>query len=339
MLLRFACAALLVAGAATAAETGSALHPHEKLNHWGRWGADDERGAANFITPGAIVAAAKLVQSGKVFSLAIPLDGEGPVYPTRINPHHTMVVTGADYHAAPDLAPGGMRGPVRFADDYIYMPLQGSTQWDGLSHAWYGGKLYNGVPETAIRSSGAGGATKLGIQNIKDGMVGRGVLVDVVRYKGGALPDAYQITLADVEGALAQQGTRVEPGDMVLVRTGVVPAFYRLATPTERTAFLIRPQAGLGEDLVPWIKEKRIAGIAADNIALEVLPNPNDPESVAPLHANLLRDLGVYIGEIWWLEELAEDCARDGRHEFFLAAQPLNVTGGVGSPLNPIAIK
>jgi kynurenine formamidase len=91
--------------------------------------------------------------------------------------------------------------------------------------------------------------------------------------------------------------------------------------------------------VVPWIKEQQLAAIAADNLALERIPNEVDPAMVVPVHGNLLRDLGVYIGEIWWLEELAEHCAKDGRYEFFLAAQPLNVTGGVGSPVNPIAIK
>jgi kynurenine formamidase len=91
--------------------------------------------------------------------------------------------------------------------------------------------------------------------------------------------------------------------------------------------------------VVPWVKEKQIAAIAADTVALERLPNEIDPEMAVPVHGNLLRDLGVYIGEIWWLEELAADCAADGRYEFFLAAQPLNIPGAVGSPLNPIAIK
>jgi len=320
-----------------ASADGPALHPHESMNNWGKWGADDERGAANYITPERIVAASKLIQTGKTFSLAIPLDSTGPVFPPRTPPHHTMTATGADYAADPSFNPFG-ESPIRFADDYIYMPLQGSTQWDGLSHGWYGGKLYNGVPESAIRSSQAGGATKLGIQNVKTGFVGRGVLIDVVRYKGGPLPTGYSITRADLEGALKKQKTKVLPGDVVIVRTGLVPQWYTL-DPAGKLAYFAQPMTGLGSDTVPWIAEMEIAGIAADNIALERIPNETDPASVIPLHGNLLRDLGVYIGEIWWLEELAEDCAKDGRYAFFLAAQPLNITGAVGSPLNPIAIK
>lgn len=332
-------ASLITLSVVASAEPPPALHPHGQLNHWGRWGAADQRGAANFISDEVVVAAAKLIRTGKRFSLAIPLDGSGPVYPGRSSPHHTMTATGADYIANPGFSPFGP-SPIRFADDYIYMPLQGSSQWDALSHAWYDGKLYNGVPEAAILSAPqAGGATRLGIENVKDSLVGRGVLIDVARYKGGALPPGYTITLQDLQGALARQKASVRTGDIVLIRTGVVPAFYLLKDPVERVQFLVAPQAGIGSDIVPWIAEQQLAGIAADNLALERIPNQADPSLVAPVHGNLLRDLGVYIGEIWWLEELAEDCAKDGRYEFFLAAQPLNITGAVGSPINPIAIK
>ncbi len=328
---------IVSAGTANAGDPGPALYPHEEIHRWGTWGADDERGAANYITPDKLVAAAKLIQTGKSFSLAIPLDATGPVYPPRLPPHHTMTVTGADYLADPEAAPFGP-SPIRFADDYIYMALQGSSQWDGLAHAWYDGSLYNGVPESAIRSSGAGAATKLGIENVKDGLVGRGVLIDVLRAKGGTLPPGASITRADLEEALAAQNTEVREGDIVLVRMGLVPSWYEL-TPVQKVEFFSKPQTGLASDVVPWVKEKKIAAIAADTLALERVPNEIDPDLVVPLHGNLLRDLGVYIGEIWWLEELAADCAEDGRYEFFLAAQPLNITGAVGTPVNPIAIK
>ncbi len=298
------------------------------LRNWGRWGAEDERGAANYITPERIVEAAKLIQRGKTFSLAIPLDEKGPIYPGRLNPHRTMSVSGADYAA-------GYEAEFKFADDYIYMPLQGSSQWDALSHVWSGDTLYNGVPESAIRGAPlAGGATRLGIENVKDSLIGRGVLVDVLAYKGGTLPTGYVITRADIEGALIQQKTEVHPGDIVLVRTGYVPGFYELEEPVAKLQYLHGPQAGIGIGVVPWIHENQIAAMAADNLGLEALPNKG--ESV---HVEMLKNLGVYMGEIWWLEELAADCEADGRYEFFLAAQPLHIPGGVGSPLNPVAIK
>jgi kynurenine formamidase len=330
--------ALLVPAGASADDVSPVLYPHEDMNTWGTWGADDQKGSANYITAERVVAAAGLIQKGKSFSLAIPIDAQGPVHPTRMNPHHTMVLTGADYAAGGDVPLGF--GMYQFADDYIYMALQGSTQWDGLSHAWYGDTLYNGVPQAAIRTSPtAGGANKLGIENVRESLIGRGVLIDVVAYKGGPLPSGYSIRRADLEGALAKQGTEVKPGDMVLVRTAVVPAFYKLEGAVARAQFWEKPHAGLASDVVPWVKEKQIAAIAADNIALERMPNEDDSNHMAPLHGNLLRDLGVYIGEIWWLEDLAKDCAADGRYEFFLAAQPLHIPGAVGTPLNPVAIK
>lgn len=318
-------------------QVSPARYPHEDLNNWGKWGKEDERGAANYITPAAIAAAAKLIQDGRTFSLAIPLDHTGPVWPGRICPHHTMAASGSDYDAG---MPSGFLGAMSFADDYMYMPLQGSTQWDALSHGWYDAQLYNGFPQSAIRGAPyAGGATKLGIQNVKDTMVGRGVLVDVLGYKGGALPKGYGITRADIELTLEKQGAEVRPGDMVIIRTGVVPDWYRAKSPADRMTYFSAGQAGIVKDVLPWMKEKQIAGMAADNLSLEQNPNEMDPNTVSPLHGNILRDLGVYIGEIWWLEDLAADCARDGRYEFFLAAQPLNITGAVGTPINPIAIK
>lgn len=320
--LGLACVLLLP----TAGVSGAEEKP--KLRNWGRWGADDERGAANYITAERIVAAAALIKRGKTFSLAIPLDEKGPVYPGRLNPHRTMAVSGADYAA-------GLEADFKFADDYIYMPLQGSTQWDALSHAWYGDTLYNGVPESAIRGAPmAGGATRLGIENVKDSLIGRGVLIDVVAYKGGALSTGYVITRADIEGALQKQKTEIRSGDIVLVRTGYVPGFYQLKEPLVKARYLNGPQTGIGIDVVPWIHENRIAAMAADNLGLEALPNKD-----VSVHGAMLKDLGVYMGEIWWLEELAADCATDGRYEFFLAAQPLHIPGAVGSPLNPVAIK
>jgi len=320
------------------AEEPVARLPHEAVDNWGRWGADDERGTANYITPEAIVAAARLIRNGRTFSLAIPLDAEGPVFPGRLAPHHTMVVTGADYEVG---AKGPMAlGDVTFADDYIYMPLQGSTQWDALSHSWYGGRLYNGVPQSAIRSApAAGGATKLGIENVKDSLVGRGVLVDLVAAKGAPLPPGYAITVEDVKEALKRQKTEVHEGDIVLFRTGWVPGFYREQGALARLEYVSAPQAGILPEVVSWAHERHVAAMAADNLALEVIPHPKGMEASFGVHGNMLRDLGMYIGEIWWLEELAADCEKDQRYEFFLAAQPLNVTGAVGSPLNPVAIK
>lgn len=321
-------ALMLLPGLAWAADSNPAMLPHEQVNNWGLWGPDDERGAVNYITPERIVAAARLIQKGTTFSLAIPINGTGPRIPTRRPPHHFMVSSGTDTLTLPD----ANSNAVRFTDDYIYMPLQGSTQWDSLAHAFYGGAFYNGFGLDVIRTTGA---AKLGLENVRDSFVGRGILIDIVAFKGKKLRIGYGITRADIEGALAKQRTEVREGDMVLLRTGMVPAYYEMDTRARATWH--EKQTGIVKDVIPWIKEMKIAAVVADNLAIEQTPNADGRNY--NLHGNILRDMGVYIGELWTLEELAEDCAADGRYEFFLCAPPLHIPGAVGSPLNPIAIK
>ena len=271
--------------APTPAQQNPALHPHESMNNWGRWGDDDERGATNFITPESIVEAAKLIQKGKVFSLAIPIERDGPIFPTRNPPHHFMVSTGTD----PLVIGAGAASDVAFTDDYIYMALQGSTQWDALAHAFYSGKFYNGYPLDIVTVTGA---DKLGIDKVKDSFVGRGVLIDILRFKGGSLSPGYVITRADIEGALKEQGTTVKRGDIVILRTGEVPRFYKMP-PDERPQWS-GTQTGITKDVIPWIKESEIAAIAADNVGVEQAPNAHGKDW--NLHGNLLRDLGVFLG-------------------------------------------
>lgn len=311
-----------------------AQYAHEEINNWGKWGPEDQLGAANYITADAIVQAAQLIRKGKTFSLAIPLDKFGPVFPGRLSPHHIMDISGADYATDFDSEP--IFGKMKFADDYIYMALHGTTHWDALSHGWYGDQLFNGYSQEAILSGALGGATKLGMENAKGSLIGRGVLIDILSYKGGSLPPGYGITTADIEGALEKQGTEIKKGDIVIIRTGVVADWYN--NPDRRLNFF-NAQAGIVKDVVEWIRKKEIAAIAADNLSVENFPNALDTKTMGPLHGNILRDMGVYLGELWWLEELAKDCAEDGVYEFFLAAQPLNIPGGVGSPINPIAVK
>lgn len=329
----FAFVFILIPGLLSAQQS-PAQYPHKEINNWGKWGNEDQKGAANYISPDNIVKAAQLIRKGVTFSLAIPIDGEGPIWPTRLKPHHTMDITGADYITGFDTE--SILGKMKFADDYIYMALQGSTQWDALSHAWYEERLYNGYSEKSIVSGALGGATKLGIENVKESLIGRGVLIDVLAFKGGYLSPGYGITREDIEGALKQQGSEVKKGDIVIIRTGVVPNWYN--DPSSRSNYF-NPQTGIVKDVVNWIKENEITAIAADNIGVERTPNELDPKTVSPLHGNILRDLGVYLGEIWWLEDLAKDCAEDGVYEFFISAQPLNIPGAVGSPVNPVAIK
>src|SRR5216684_3939977 len=187
-----------------------------RLRNWGRWGADDERGTLNFITPDAIVKAAGLVKRGAVFSLAIPFDASGPQgrKSRRFNPIHQMTLTGPDFTSGAITRPGG----VGFTDDIVIMPLQCATQWDALSHCFLDGKLYNGYDANLVSSQGA---KKNGIHKMAGHIVTRGVLLDIPRVTGVPwLAPGYAITAKDLGAAVAAHKVTVGTGDALLVRTG-----------------------------------------------------------------------------------------------------------------------
>lgn len=303
-----------------------------RLHNWGRWGSDDEIGTANFITPETIVAATRLVRRGVVISCALPFDAKGPTYPTRLPPQHLMKRSGADYVAGHPTFGTVPAGGMKFADDYMFAALQCSTQWDALSHAWYGTELYNGVPETAVSSTGA---ARLGIDKMYRHFVGRGVLLDLPRAinSGERLPQGHAITPVELDAGLAFARTQVRRGDILLIRTGHVPWYDTLA---DKTVFW-RGAPGLGVESVAWLHGREVAAVAADTPAVEV--QPAEHGTGLPLHGACLRDLGLTLGELFDLEALATDCADDGVYEFLFVAQPLRIPGAVGSPINPLAIK
>lgn len=305
------------------------------LSNWGRWGPDDEIGTANYITPEVIIHAAKLVRKGKVFSCAIPIENTGPVFPTRIPPQHVMTRTGADFTAGAKGRGTIPEGGMKSSDDYIYMGLQSSTQWDSLAHAWYGEYLYNGFSQNEIKSVREGGARRNGIDKMYRHFVSRGVLLDIAGFKGmDRLPAGYAIGPEELEACAQAENVEIRSGDILLLRTGHVPWFYKL---TDKHPWL-EGWGGIGKAAVPWLHEKQIAAIAADNLSVEVYP-PEDEGAYMPLHCVLIRDLGLTLGEIFQFEELAADCREDGVYECLFVGAPLRVTGGVGSPLNPLAIK
>ncbi|MBI3248876.1 MAG: cyclase family protein [Deltaproteobacteria bacterium] len=304
-----------------------------KLSNWGRWGKDDEKGTANFITADVIVAAAKLVRKGKVMCCCIPIDQFGPVFPTRTSAQRFMSVLNVPIKEI------GMPGSAIVNDDYITMYLQGSTQWDSLAHVGYGDRFYNDLPTSAVTAHG--GAAKNDIGKLYQSFVTRGVLLDMVRYKGydndGHLPKDYPITVADLDGCAQAQKVEVRSGDALCVRTGWVPYWYTLKTHDEKEAYF-HAQPGMSVHTLDWIATKQISCIAMDNIAVERLPTEIDGEFI-PFHQVAIRDLGLSLGEIFTFEELAKDCAADGVYEFLWVAPPLNIPHAVGSPLNPLAIK
>jgi kynurenine formamidase len=297
----------------------------KRLSNWGRWGAEDERGTLNLITPERLVAAGALIRKGAVFDLGIPFDDQGPQPGgPRINPVHLMSQTGDT-----QVFPGGFR----YADDYIFMPLQGASQWDALAHVYYDGQLYNGYPASDVTVVGAFHDT---IDRIAKGVAGRGVLLDIARLRGvDWLDQGDVITPDDLEGAIAAQGgVEVGTGDIILFRTG----WRRMFLERQSAQEFMAGEPGLGQDCCAWLHEREVAAVCSDNWAIEVLPG-EDPEVVLNVHMVLIRDMGMTLGEILDFEELAADCAADGVWEFFFCAPPLKVTRGVGSPINPLAIK
>jgi len=295
-----------------------------RLSNWGRWGPDDERGTVNFITPDKLVAAGALIRQGKVFDLGIPLDENGPQQGgRRVNPVHLMSATGDA-----QLFPGGFK----FSDDYIFMPLQAATQWDSLAHVFYDEQLYNGFAADGITVAGA---ARDSIDKLAKGIAGRGVLLDIARLKGVEwLERGYVITPDDFEAAMAAQGVTVGSGDILLFRTGL----RRLFVTTGSARDFMAGEPGIGQACCEWLHDREVAALLSDNWAIEVLPGETR-DALFTVHCVLIRDMGMSLGEILDLEELAADCDADGVWEFFFCAPPLKVTGAVGSPINPLAIK
>lgn len=318
-----------------------------RVSNWGRWGPDDQLGTLNHITPDRIREAAVLVRQGKVYSLGLQIDENGIWGGStfRRNPVHLMTVDGGDSELIAHLS--GWEGPgqsilaafwgrhlARFNDDVIFMPLQASSQWDALSHVYYDGQMYNGVPASAVTSQGA---TALGIERLGGGITGRGVLVDVARHRGVEhLPPNEAIEAEELDATLAAEGVTLKSGDILLVRTGWWPQFRAMGDPARWRSGC----PGLSWTCAEWLHRHDVAAVAADNTAVEQSRShyEEDDQSM-PLHLLCLRDMGMPFGELWDLESLATDCASDGVYEFLVAAPPLKVTGGVGSPVNPLAIK
>src|SRR4051794_36015402 len=319
----------------------------DDVRNWGRWGDADELGTLNLITAEKVQQAAGLVRHGKVFPLGVDFGSSGPqgAFQYRQNPTHVMTVDGGDAATLLEFGPTWLKnpiarqlsgyseaGPMRFNDDLIIMPLQAATQWDALAHVYYEDKLYNGFPATSVTSLGA---FHCGIDKVDvKGITSRGVLLDIVRLRGA---ETYcddvgaPITPAELDEAARSQGVTVTPGDIVLVRTGWWARFLQTGDGAE-------PGAGLDWTCASWLHDHQVAAVAADNLMVEN-PLSGVDGTILPMHMLCLRDMGLMLGEYWDLTALAQDCAADGSYEFQLVAPPLRVTGAVGSPVNPIAIK
>ena len=308
----------------------------ETYKNWGKWGPDDEIGTLNYTSPADIIAAAGLVKKGKVISLALNFDHTGPQgakskYPTmgRTNPIHTMLRTGTDaYSGVLD-----HRG-IRAADDMVTMPLQCGTQWDGLGHVFYENWMWNGYDCREVTSNGA---QKCGIEKTKNKMGGRGILLDIARYKGvESLEDGYGISCADLDETAKKQGVQMKRGDYVIVRTGQMERCLKAGS---WDGYPGGDAPGFAFETLEWIQRVELAALASDTWGCEVRPNETVPGINQPWHWITIPIMGMTMGEIFNLKELADDCAADQVYEFLFVAPAIPITGAVGSPVNPLAIK
>lgn len=305
-----------------------------RYRNWGRWGEDDVLGTLNFIDDAKRVEAAALVRSGTTFSLSQPFSSEGPQkgWRRRTNPVHTMTDTGVEAELDMQGFPHGFGG----ADDVIAMPLQCSTQWDGLGHIFDRGKAWNGRAAGQVVTSEGDRVT--GIQTAAAAIVTRGVLLDVGRVLGrdGELADGFAITEEHLQRTIEAQGAsaQVRRGDVVVIRTGQ----YTRAKREGWKDYAGGAAPGLSFGTAHWLHRHEIAAIATDTWGFEVRPNEFQ-DAFQPLHQVAIPNMGLFLGEMWDPDELAQHCAGDGRYDFMLSAAPLPIVGAVGSPVNPVAIK
>jgi kynurenine formamidase len=282
---------------------------------WGRWGETDEIGAANFVDADKRRQAAGLVKEGRVLSLAQPLSPQTPVPGHRAPMLHLMGRDGGDY-AAGARKPGGFQ----FAEDTVVLALHSGTHIDALCHAWYDDRLYNGFQCTEVRSTSR--AARCGIEKLPP-IFTRGVLFDLVRLKGGPLPNGYSIGLAELRAAA--KDVRLEKGDAVLIRTGWLEHHAKPGVSFDQ-------EPGIDIEAAEWLAKSDVCLVGSDNYGIEVLPFTAG--KVFPVHQLLIRDYGISLLEGMVLKPLGEA----QRSTFLFVAAALPIVGGTGSPLTPLAV-
>jgi kynurenine formamidase len=300
---------VLVAAATVAYGQGDRWYPS-------RWGAADQRGAANRITPAKVLEAKNAIQKGQIYQLGHVYEAGMPMYGTR---HYSIRI--------PQAFPMPGKNQAVYHDEVISGELgQIGTQFDGLGHLGIGDLFYNGNKRSEFAQ--AEGLTKLGIENV-GAIVTRGVLIDVAKFKGVAqLPGTYEITVADLKGALQKQNVQIRSGDVVLIHTGWSSLWMKDNTKYGAT------EPGIGLAAAQFLVDAEVVVVGADTWGVEVMPNP-DASLSAPVHQLLLARNGIYLHE----NLITADLARDNAYEFMYSFAPLRLKGATGSPGNPIAIR
>ena len=319
--LLVACGALalsawLVAGQPDSVSATEYASWMEEISNWGRWGDEDELGTLNLITAEKRKAATQLVQDGVSVSLARVLDTEESARNPRPFRQELSVSTIGEHEVAGDTYTVQYHG---FAHSHM----------DGLPHFARDGQLYNGFPVSGLKETGA---EKLGIHNAHQGIVTRGILIDMAWFKGvDYLEPGTPIMIDDLEAWEAKTGVRVASGDVLLLRTGRWDAARQLPEWN-----FVERVAGLHASVARWLKARDVAVIRSDGIS-DVMPS-NVAGLFNPLHELVIVRLGMPIFDNLDLDALAREAQQRDRWEFLFVAAPLRVQGGTGSPLNPLAI-
>jgi len=281
-----------------------------------RWGAADQRGAANRITPAKVMEARNAITRGTVYQLGHAYESGMPLFGTR---HFSLRIPYG-------FGPQGSNQMI-YHDEVISGELgQVGTQFDGLGHIGIGDKFYNGNDRRDFAKPE--GLQKLGVENV-GAIVTRGVLIDVAAYKGvSQLPGTYEITADDIRGALAKQKSEIHAGDIVLLHTGWGSLWKKDNAKFSASA----PGIGLGA--AQFLIEREVVMVGSDTWSVEVVPNP-DANLAFPVHQLFIPRNGIYIFE----NLVTEDLARDNAYDFMFAFAPLKLKGATGSPGNPLAIR
>ena len=296
------------------AQTWSPPTPEQRCPS--KWGAEDERGAANLMGPEAVLRATKLIRQGKVFELGKELSATMPFFGER---RFSMQLKRTSNPAATN--------KQRSNEEIVTTELgQVGTQFDALNHQGIADLLYNCIKIDDIATRN--GFTKLGIEKV-GAIFTRGVLIDIAAFKGvEMLAIDYEITVQDLQDALAKQGVSIGQGDAVLIHTG-----WGVLWGKDNAKF-VSGQPGIGVLAAEWLAKQNVVLIGSDNWGIEIFPNP-DKQIRLPVHAIALVVNGIFLLENMELEALAKDKA----YEFAFVVEPLKIKGGTGSTVAPIAVR
>ena len=302
--------------------------PEGGRSGWGVFGPEDNVGLFNLLTPERVVEAAGLIRRGALFPLDAPVDAfSPPIAATRGIPRHRVL---------------HVPGTIGFDDVLDNFYPQGSSQWDSLGHIGYSpNAFYNDATEDDVAS----GRRNTIEHWARRGIAGRAVVLDMVRTlaaagRGYEPGTSTAFSVEDLELARDRAGVQFRSGDIVVLHTGFA-AWYLDQNPAERTRAaraLTTPGIAHGEEMCRYLWDAHVAAVVSDTFAVEVFPADRDVPT-GFLHRMLIGQFGMALGELWWTEDLAADCAADGVYEAFLTSTPLHAPGGIGSPANALAIK